>query len=63
MYAPWARIVIRYGVGAMITYGLVTQEMGDTLISDPDIIIVGSALIGLFVEGWYARARRVGGST
>lgn len=57
------RIVIRYGVGFAIAYGLVSREAGSDIASDPDLVILGSALVGMLTEGWYAYAKRHGGST
>lgn len=55
--APLVRIVIRYGVGA-----LVGMEMGDILAGDPDVIEVTLLGIGLATEGWYWLARKYGWS-
>jgi hypothetical protein len=40
------RILMRYGVGA---------GLGMTFSNDPDVILVVTILVGLMVEGWYAR--------
>lgn len=55
--APLVRIVIRYGVGA-----IVGMEMGDILAGDPDVIEVTLLGIGLATEGWYWLARKYGWS-
>jgi hypothetical protein len=40
------RIALRYGVGGIL---------GMTFSDDPDVILVVTILVGLAVEGWYAR--------
>lgn len=58
-----ARIVIRYGVGALIAYGFVSREAGLDIIADPDLAILAGAVVGMVTEGWYAYAKRHGGPT
>lgn len=57
-YAPIARIVIRYGVGAVV--GLAQGQM---LAADPDIVTIVALLIGASVELAYTVAKRKGWST
>tara|TARA_Y100000296_G_C5019128_1_gene178960 strand:- start:427 stop:615 length:189 start_codon:yes stop_codon:yes gene_type:complete len=59
-YAPWARIVLRYLVGAGV---MGSQTLGDKLSADPDLVLVVSLLIGAAVEAAYAFAKRKGGAT
>lgn len=59
----YARIIIRYGVGALIAYGLLSQDTGETILGDPDIVIVASSMIGAAVEGFYLWVRKNGGAT
>jgi hypothetical protein len=56
-YAPIARILIRYGVGAVI--GLAQAEQ---LAADPDIVTFAALAVGAAVEGFYALAVRKGWS-
>jgi len=56
-YAPIARILIRYGVGAVI--GLAQAEQ---LAADPDIVTFAALAVGAAVEGLYALAVRKGWS-
>jgi len=67
MTAVIARILLRYIAGALVLKGLLPDELGNTIVTDPDIIsitevIVGAA-IGAAVEGWYSIAKRMGWST
>ena len=56
-FAPLARIVLRYVVGA----GLMGSEaIGDTLSANPDIVLVTGILMGVAVEGLYWLAKRNG---
>jgi hypothetical protein len=57
-YAPIARIMIRYGAGAVIG-----ADMADVLAGDPDVITVAAAAIGAGVEAVYALAKRRGWAT
>jgi len=55
-----ARIALRYGAAALVTYGMLSPSAGNSLASDPDIqVLIGMAL-GLMAEGWYFVARRRG---
>lgn len=58
MFAPIARIIIRYSVG--IVAGL---AWGDRLAADPDLVLVVAAVIGAGTEAAYAIAKRRGGNT
>lgn len=61
--AAIARIVLRYGAAALMTYGYVKTDFG----SDPDALLVGEivlgGLIGAGTEVWYWAAKRLGWST
>lgn len=59
-YAPLARILLRYAVGAGVA-GSVT--MGDRLAADPDLVLYASLAIGAIVEAAYVAAKRWGWST
>lgn len=67
MTAPLIRILLRYTAGALVMYGIVSQGMGDTLASDPDVLMVMEVVIGALmaagVEGYYLLARRFGWAT
>ncbi len=56
---PFVRIILRYGVGAVIGY-----QIGDQLSSDPDVVTVATiavtALVGTVTEGAYFLARKFG---
>lgn len=62
-YAPIARIVLRYIVGAGVMYGLIGADTGEYLAVDPDLTLALSSAIGVIVEGVYALARRKGWAT
>ena len=63
LQGPLARILIRYGVGAAIAAGWVSRESGESLIGNPDVVVIVAALIGAAVEGAYALAKRKGWAT
>ncbi len=57
-YTPYARILLRYGIGAVI--GL---AYGDKLAADPDVVTVVALLIGSCVEAAYLFAKKKGWAT
>jgi hypothetical protein len=59
-FAPIARIVLRYAVGAGL---FASQQIGNMLAQDPDLVFVVSGLIGAAVEVAYAWAKTKGGKT
>ena len=59
-YAPLARIILRYIVGAGI---MGSQALGDQLATDPDLVLYVSLALGALIEAFYFRARRKGGAT
>lgn len=54
-YAPIARIIIRYGVGAVIG-----PDLANIAAGDPDMVSVAAMSIGLSVEAVYTLAVRKG---
>ena len=58
MYAPVARIVLRYLVGAVIG-----AAQADALVGDPDVVTAVALGIGAAVEAAYAIAKRRGWAT
>ncbi|WP_144223594.1 hypothetical protein [Mesorhizobium amorphae] len=56
---PYVRILLRYGVGAVIGY-----QLGDQLSNDPDVVTVATVLataaVGVGTEFAYHLARRFG---
>ncbi len=59
-FAPIARIILRYLVGA----GLMgSAQIGDMLATDADLVLIVAAGIGLAVEAGYAVAKRKGWAT
>ena len=60
--APLIRILLRYVAMALVTRGLISDEAGATLATDPDVQLVVGALIGFATEAWYVLARRLGWS-
>lgn len=63
MIGPWARIILRYGAGALVAYGLLSQEVADGIARDPDLALVLGGMIGLMVEGFYVTAKKKGWTT
>lgn len=57
-WAPWARIAIRYAVGALIG-----ADQAGILAADPDLISIVALGIGASVEALYALAKRRGWAT
>ena len=57
-WAPYARIVLRYIVGAVVG-----MDAGDALAGDPDVVTVVALGIGAAVEVLYAVAKRKGWTT
>jgi hypothetical protein len=57
-FGPWARILLRYGIGY-----IAGSELGDQLAMDPDAVLVLSLALGAAVEGAYALAKRKGWKT
>lgn len=57
-YAPFARIMLRYIIGAVI--GMAQAEQ---LAADPDIVTVVALGIGAAVEAAYVWAKRKGWAT
>jgi hypothetical protein len=59
-----SRIALRYVAAALVTYGVITSDIGEALGSDPDILvgveIAAGALIAGAVEVWCCLARRWG---
>lgn len=64
MIAVASRIILRYVAAALVTYGLMTSDIGSKVGADPDILIalevgLGAAIAGL-TEAWYFLAKRWG---
>ena len=59
-YAPLARIILRYIVGAGI---MGSAQIGDQLAADPDLILYASMGVGAVVEAAYALSKRKGWNT
>lgn len=59
-YAPYARIILRYVVGAAF---MGSDALGDQLATDPDAVAIASITIGALVEFAYYLAKRFGGKT
>lgn len=55
MYAPIARILIRYGVGLVIG-----SHAGDIAVGNPDLVTVVAGAVGAANEVIYALAKRKG---
>lgn len=57
-FAPWARIVLRYGIGY-----LAGSEIGEQLALDQDAVLMLALALGAAVEGLYVIAKRKGWAT
>lgn len=64
---PVARILLRYMIGALVAYAVLTPEVGEDLTHDRDIAIVVElaigGLMGMCVEGFYWAAKWMGWQT
>ncbi len=63
MNAVIVRIIARYLSGALVSYGVIPQEVGADLAMDPDVALVLGAIIGAVTEGVYAFAKKRGWTT
>lgn len=59
-YAPIARIVLRYIIGAAF---MGSDEIGMQLSADPDLVMTVTVAVGAAVEGIYAFAKKKGWAT
>lgn len=59
-YAPLARIILRYIAGAGV---MGSQQIGNQLAADPDLVLYLSLTIAAVVEAAYAFAKRKGWAT
>lgn len=59
-FAPLARIALRYVVGGVF---MGSQEVGEKLAADPDVVMVSALAIGVAVEVAYWLAKKFGWST
>lgn len=64
MLGPFSRILLRYGSGALVTFGFITVDMGHMLVDDPDLVAITSWVLGgaaaVAAEGAYYLARKWG---
>jgi len=59
-YAPMVRIILRYLIGAAI---MGSQQVGESLAADPDLVAMGALGLAAAVECGYALAKRKGWAT
>jgi hypothetical protein len=57
-FGPFARIVLRYGIGY-----LAGSQAGDALAMDSDAVLALSLALGVVVEVVYSMAKRYGWAT
>jgi hypothetical protein len=62
MKAVITRIILRYVAGALIAKGFLDAGTGDTLASDPDVLMLVGLGIGVLTELAYTVARKMGWS-
>jgi hypothetical protein len=58
MTAPIIRIILRYGVGAVVG-----MEIGGMLAGDPDVVLLLAAGVGAATEAAYVFAKKKGWTT
>jgi preprotein translocase subunit Sec61beta len=59
-WAPLARILLRYLVGAGI---MGSTALGEQLAADPDLVLYAALALAAAIEGAYAIAKRRGWAT
>lgn len=66
MSAVIVRIVLRYAAGLLVAKGLVSTDIIDGVVGDPDVIqavtLVTGVAVGVVAEAWYFLARKFGWS-
>ncbi|KZX95923.1 hypothetical protein A3747_13670 [Sulfitobacter sp. HI0076] len=63
MIGPISRIILRYLSAALVTYGLLSPDMGAQIAADPDLVALIGLIVGVAVEGGYTLAKRRGWAT
>ncbi|WP_313666298.1 hypothetical protein [Shinella sp.] len=63
MTAIIARILLRYGAGALVALGLVDADIASQIGADPDLLVLVGAGVALAVEMAYATAKKLGWAT
>lgn len=62
-----ARLLLRYGIGALLAVGLLSPDLGGQLQADRDVLQFVEISVGLIgpviVEGFYFLARKFGWQT
>ena len=58
-----ARIIARYGAGALVALGVLAPEEADLFMVNPNIIAALGAILGILAEIFYTKAKRSGGPT
>jgi GTP cyclohydrolase III len=63
MIGPIARIVLRYAAAALVTYGVISEDIGNQIATDPDLLMIVGLGLGAAAEAAYALAKKRGGAT
>lgn len=63
MSAAIARILLRYGSGALVVHGYLSADDANVLAMDPDMQMLIGTAIGALTEVWYVVARKMGWAT
>ncbi len=67
MVGPITRIILRYGSGALIAWGMTSPGLAEGIVNDPDVVAVAEIVVGLIIgvgtEVYYWAARRYGMAT
>lgn len=61
--AVWARILLRYGSGFLVGWGVLTDDEASELLLDPDVVLVVGGFIAFMTESLYAMAKSRGWNT
>jgi hypothetical protein len=64
MISPISRIILRYGAGALVSYGVLSTDWGKTLAGDADALKLVELVVGfgtaVATEWWYWLANKLG---
>ena len=63
LFAPLARVILRYGVGFLAGIGLVSEDMSSQIQGDADVLVILIAVLIASNEAFWWLARRKGWAT
>lgn len=63
MRMVYARILLRYVSGVLMTAGYLDAQLADMVAVDPDLLMLTGAALGVATESLYAAAKKLGWTT